>query len=180
MINDILSSLGIKAVNEGVSTGTEWIKSKGEKIDSYSPVDGKLIASVTATDKDAYETMLACYNAIIHEQPLPRFTWTLEKDGSIKVHSKDTPTEVKLWQATNPDARDFRMEKIGPKYQGSVLTDQGGGTYVGKVDKPSKGWTAFFVELKIPSGCEAPFKFTTQVRVIPDALPYKFVANAHP
>ena len=51
---------------------------------------------------------------------------------------------------------------------------------VGKVDKPSKGWTAFFVELKFPSGCEAPFKFTTQVRVIPDALPYKFVANAHP
>jgi len=129
---------------------------------------------------DAYETMLACYNAIINEQPLPRFTWSLEKDGSIKVHSKDTPTEVKLWQATNPDARDFRMEKIGPKYQGSVLTDHGGGTYVGKVDEPPKGWTAFFVELKFPSGCEAPFKFTTQVRVIPDVLPYKFVANAHP
>jgi PhoPQ-activated pathogenicity-related protein len=129
---------------------------------------------------DAYETMLACYNAVINDQPLPRFTWTLEKDGSIKVQSKDTPTEVKLWQATNPDARDFRMEKIGPKYESSVLTDQGGGTYVGKVSEPAKGWTAFFVELRYPSGCAAPFKFTTQVRVVPDVLPYKFVANAHP
>jgi PhoPQ-activated pathogenicity-related protein len=129
---------------------------------------------------DAFETMLACYNAVIYEQPLPQFTWTLMKDGSIKVHSKDQPAEVKLWQATNPEARDFRMEKIGPQYQGSVLTDQGGGTYIAKVAEPPKGWTAFFVELKYPSGSQVPFKFTTQVKVVPDVLNYKFVAKAHP
>ena len=58
MINDTLQALHIGPENDGVSTGSEWMKSKGEKIDSYSPVDGKLIASVTTADKNAYEAVL--------------------------------------------------------------------------------------------------------------------------
>ncbi len=126
-------------------------------------------------DSDAYLTLQACYNAVLNKLPLPQFSWTLEADGGIKVTSKDPPTEVKLWQATNPNARDFRVETLGRKYQSSVLTDQGGGVYVGKVPEPAKGWTAFFVELTFPSGSPPPFKFTTQVRVLPDVLPSKFV-----
>src|SRR5438093_764362 len=129
---------------------------------------------------DAHETLLACYNAVINKLPLPQFSWTPEKGGSIRVKTKDKPTEVKLWQATNPDARDFRMETLGPKYESTALTDQGGGTYIGKVPGPAKGWTAFFVELTYPSSCPAPFKFTTQVRVMPDVLPYKFVPKGRP
>lgn len=126
---------------------------------------------------DAYQTLQACYNAVLYDRPLPKFSWTLEKDGSIRVTTKEKPTEVKLWQATNPDARDFRLETLGPKYTSTVLTDQGGGVYVGKVPEPAKGWTAFFVELTFPTGNPEPFKFTTQVRVVPDVLPHKFVAK---
>jgi PhoPQ-activated pathogenicity-related protein len=87
---------------------------------------------------------------------------------------------VKLWQATNPNARDFRIETLGPKYESTVLSDQGDGVYVARVGKPEKGWTAFFMELTFPSGCQVPFKFTTQVRVIPDTLPYKFIPAGPP
>ena len=124
---------------------------------------------------DAYLTLQACYNAVLYNVPLPQFSWTLEKDGSIKVTAKDTPAEVKLWQATNPEARDFRVETLGRKYTSTGLADEGGGVYVGKVPEPATGWTAFFVELTFPNGSPAPFKFTTQVRVLPDVLPYKFV-----
>lgn len=55
---DFLKTLKIKTVNNGVSTGLNWIKTKGEKIDSYSPVDGKLIASVISADKAAYDTAI--------------------------------------------------------------------------------------------------------------------------
>jgi PhoPQ-activated pathogenicity-related protein len=129
---------------------------------------------------DAFETLLACYNAILNQAPLPQFSWTIEKDGSLRVTAKTPPTAVKLWQATNPDARDFRMETLGPRYQSADLADTGSGVYVGKVSKPEKGWTAYFVELTFPSGCEAPFKFTTQVCVLPHTLPYKFVAQGRP
>ena len=130
---------------------------------------------------DAYETLLACYSAILNKLPLPQFSWSLEKDGSIRVTTKDAPSVAKLWQATNPEARDFRLETLGAKWQSTTLTDQGGGVYVGKVQNPAKGWTAFFVEFTFPSGSQsAPFKFTTQVRVVPDLLPSKFVPKGRP
>lgn len=129
---------------------------------------------------DAYQTLHACYNAVLNDLPLPQFSWTVEKDGSMRVTAKDAPTEVKLWQATNPDARDFRIETLGPKYQSTALTDQGGGSYVAKVSEPAKGWTAFFIELTFPSGTPSPYKFTTQVRVVPDTLPAKFVPKGRP
>jgi PhoPQ-activated pathogenicity-related protein len=129
---------------------------------------------------DARESLMACYNAVLYQQPLPRFSWKLQDDGSIQTTTQDKPAEVKLWQATNPDARDFRIETLGPKYESTVLSDQGGGVYVARVAKPEKGWTAFFMELTFPSGCQVPFKFTTQVRVIPDTLPYKFTPAGPP
>ncbi len=123
---------------------------------------------------DAYGTVLACYNAILYGEPLPQFTWKLLRDGSILVTAVDKPAEVKLWQATNPEARDFRLETLGPKWESASLAEQGNKTYTAKVPAPAKGWTAFFVELTFPSRTRAPFKFTTPVRVLPDVLPYKF------
>lgn len=55
---DFLSTLKIDSTNKGVSTGTQWINSKGEIIDSFSPVDGKKIGSVTAADKESYEAVI--------------------------------------------------------------------------------------------------------------------------
>ncbi len=129
---------------------------------------------------DASETLLACYNAVINRLALPRFTWGRGKDGSLRVRAQDKPAEVKLWQATNPDARDFRLETFGPQWQSAPLPDQGGGVYVARLPRPAKGWTAFMIELTFPSGCQVPFKFTTQVSVVPDTLPYKFVPKARP
>ena len=130
---------------------------------------------------DAYETLQACYSAVLKHTPLPQFSWTLAKDGSLRVTTKDTPSAVKLWQATNPDARDFRLETLGPKWESTALPDQGGGVYLAKVPAPVKGWTAFFVELTFPNGNDSPsFKFTTQVSVVPDKLPFKFVPQGRP
>jgi PhoPQ-activated pathogenicity-related protein len=129
---------------------------------------------------DAYQTLHACYRAVIQNQALPQFSWALEKDGSIRAMAKDKPAEVKLWQATNPDARDFRLDTFGPKWQSSVLNDQGGGVYVAKVPEPSKGWTAFMVELTFATANPEPFKFTTSVRVLPDVTNHKFVPTGRP
>lgn len=53
---EFLTALKIQSSNPGVSTGNQWIKTKGEKLSSYSPVDGKLIGTVMAADKKAYES----------------------------------------------------------------------------------------------------------------------------
>ncbi|MDB5246727.1 MAG: aldehyde dehydrogenase family protein [Segetibacter sp.] len=55
---NLLQQLNINEHNRGVSTGLKWLETKGETIQSFSPVDGKLIASVTATDKESYEAVI--------------------------------------------------------------------------------------------------------------------------
>ncbi len=55
---DFLKTLSIETTNNGVSTGNRWIKSAGGTIDSLSPVDGKIIGTVTSADKEAYETVV--------------------------------------------------------------------------------------------------------------------------
>ena len=55
---EFLETLGIKAANNGVSTGTQWISSTGSVIESFSPADGKKIGAVTSADKDAYEAVI--------------------------------------------------------------------------------------------------------------------------
>lgn len=56
-MTEALELLGIKAVNEGTSTGSQWF-SGGEVIESYSPVDGQLIAKVKASTEADYEKVM--------------------------------------------------------------------------------------------------------------------------
>ncbi|MGV3773474.1 MAG: PhoPQ-activated pathogenicity-related family protein [Verrucomicrobiales bacterium] len=121
---------------------------------------------------DAYMTLLAFHHAILNKKNLPDYSWSLPKEGVIRVTTKTKPAEVKLWQATNPDARDFRMDVIGKAYKSVSLQAQEDGSYIANVEKPEKGWTAYFVELTYP-GEPAPLKLTTQVAVIPDILPFR-------
>ncbi|HEV3199936.1 MAG TPA: PhoPQ-activated pathogenicity-related family protein [Bryobacteraceae bacterium] len=140
---------------------------QGEKYLRYVPN-----ADHSLRNTDARQSMLAFYQAFLNGTPRPRFTWSFEPSGDIRVTSKDKPTAVKLWQAVNPEHRDFRLETLGPEYQGSDLQESGPGVYVAHVDKPEKGWRAYFVELTYPSGGKYPFKFTTAVRVTPDTEPF--------
>jgi PhoPQ-activated pathogenicity-related protein len=127
-------------------------------------------------NSDAWETLQAFYHSILTGTPLPRFTWTLEKDGAIKVRTIDAPKAVKLWQATNPDARDFRLETLGPKWASKPLTLQDGGC-VARVPEPPRGWTAFMVELTYAGPGGRALKLTTSVRVVPDKTEHEFVPN---
>lgn len=57
-INEILSVFGIDELNNGATSGGKWFRTRGEKIDSYSPVDGKLIASVNSATEVDYEAVI--------------------------------------------------------------------------------------------------------------------------
>jgi hypothetical protein len=53
------------------------------------------------------------------------------------------------------------------------LEGDGEGNYVGKIDGPAKGFTAFFIELKFDIGGKYPLKLSTPVRILPDVLPHE-------
>ena len=121
---------------------------------------------------DASETVQAFYAAVVGGRPRPEFSWTFEKDGSIRVVAKERPESVTFWQATNPEARDFRFDVIGPAYTPTPLAAEGPNTWIAHPHAPPRGWTASFVELTFPTGGRRPLKMTTAVRVLPDTLLY--------
>ncbi|MFI5157184.1 MAG: aldehyde dehydrogenase family protein, partial [Chitinophagales bacterium] len=55
---EFLKPLQIESFNKGTSTGSQWIESSASAIQSISPVDGKLIASVSATDRKGYDAVI--------------------------------------------------------------------------------------------------------------------------
>ncbi|PJB13095.1 MAG: aldehyde dehydrogenase family protein [Flavobacteriales bacterium CG_4_9_14_3_um_filter_40_17] len=57
-IESVLKALQINSKNQGTSTGNIWFET-AETIDSVSPVDGKIIASVTMTNEKNYEKVVA-------------------------------------------------------------------------------------------------------------------------
>ena len=56
-IEEALRQLGVKDINEGTSTGSDWF-SNGEIIESYSPVDGQLIGKVKSTTREDYDKVM--------------------------------------------------------------------------------------------------------------------------
>lgn len=58
MIQNELKILGVKDLNDGTSTGSNWFAS-GEIIESYSPVNGELIGKVKTSTKEDYEKVIA-------------------------------------------------------------------------------------------------------------------------
>jgi PhoPQ-activated pathogenicity-related protein len=123
-------------------------------------------------NSDAAQSLLVFYQSVLKNAPRPKFSWSVKDDGSIEVHTITAPKEVKLWQATNPKARDFRLQTIGRAWTSSELPASSPGKYIAKVPKPDEGWTAFFAELTFDSGGPIPYKFTTEVHVVPDTLPF--------
>jgi len=89
---DFLSQLKITNNNNGVFTGDQWLSSKGEKLESYSPVDGKLIGSVNTVDKESYEVVLQK----AQEAFLRWRLWPAPKRGDIVRQIGDALRENKL------------------------------------------------------------------------------------
>ena len=54
-MHTFLKELGIAGTNNGVSTGQTWLKSKGETLTSYSPVDGTVIGKIVGADRASYD-----------------------------------------------------------------------------------------------------------------------------
>ena len=71
-LNETLTELGINYLNKGACTGKNWLTTKGDVLDSYSPTDGKLIASVQqATWSDYEEVINTAQKAFVKWKAIP-------------------------------------------------------------------------------------------------------------
>jgi aldehyde dehydrogenase (NAD+) len=78
-MQEILKQLGIEAINSGVSTGKNWLKGEGKVYESYSPVDGKLIAAATSASQNEYNQVIEKAQAAFLEWR----SWPAPKRGEV-------------------------------------------------------------------------------------------------
>ena len=94
----ILKELKIQDKNKGVSTGHRWIASKGKAIDSFSPVDGQRIGSVSPCDQAGWEVVMEHASAAAIEWrnwPAPRRGEIVRQIGDeLRLHKAALGTLV--------------------------------------------------------------------------------------
>ena len=66
-MDKILTTFNIQSINNGASTGQDCWNTTGALIDSYSPVDGKLIASVKSANASDYDRVIKAAQAAFLE-----------------------------------------------------------------------------------------------------------------
>ena len=146
-----------------------WNDLIGEKHVRYVPNSDH-----SMDDTDVLDSVDAWYHAIVHNVKMPRYSWDVDDDGLITVFSLDKPSQVLLWQAHNPESRNFTQAILGKAYKSSPLSEIEAGVYQIKLDAPEQGYTAYYVEMHYPSGISEPFKFSTGVKVVPDVTDYEW------
>jgi PhoPQ-activated pathogenicity-related protein len=149
-----------------------WDDLNGEKHLRYVPNSEHSLGGT-----DAAESLVAFFHSVVADVPRPRLAWTAE-GGRISVEASAEPVAVKLWQAENPEARDFRVDTIGRAWTDSDLEANGDGSWTAEVAEPEQGWRAFFVELTFAGPGPQPLKLTTGVQVVPETLPHVFPESA--
>ncbi|MBN1361247.1 MAG: PhoPQ-activated pathogenicity-related family protein [Sedimentisphaerales bacterium] len=159
------------------STGDQFFLPDAARFYFDDLLDEKHLLYCANTDhsldgSEADKALTAWYVAILTGRDLPQFRWETPEAGRTVVASQTTPQQVTLWTATNPTARDFRLETIGKAWRSAPLEPDGAGGYVANVAVPDKGWTAYFVELQFDLGPPLPCRFSTPVCIIPDTLPF--------
>ncbi len=120
----------------------------------------------------ALDALLAWFRTVIGDAPRPGVDWQLD-DEVLVVTSNPPAQTATLWQATNAEARDFRLESIGPVWTDSALSAAAPGEWRVDLNEPAQGWTGYLVELRFPGVGGPPDQtYTTPVFIVPDELPF--------
>ena len=88
-----LKALGVESMNSGVSTGLKWLKGDGNAVESYSPVDGALIAACSSASREEYEHIIQTAQAAFLEWrmwPAPKRGEVVRQIGEkLRAHKQD-------------------------------------------------------------------------------------------
>lgn len=110
---NFLKELKISEINKGVSTGSKWYGSTGEKIKSVSPVDGKSIATISYCDKRSYDIVVETAAAAFKEWRL----WPAPRRGEVV---RQISNELRKYKTTLGKLVSYEMGKSLQEGMGEV------------------------------------------------------------
>lgn len=117
-------------------------------------------------------TIESFYAAVVEERPLPDILWNLS-DSYLNIQTSVPPKSAFLWQANNPEKKDFRTSPDNPtvsKFNSQPVQFKCKDICRLSIPEPSvkKGWSAYYVELNYGNSPYRDLTFTTRVFISPD------------
>ncbi len=138
-----------------------------------------LVSQVPNTDHgfsdglfEALGIVTSWYQTVVAGTPRPRLSWRTTPEGGLIVRPIGRVLSASLWQATNSEARDFRLESLGPAWTQSALAREVDGSYRVKVAPPSAGFTGYLAQFEFPGPDGGVQTYSTPVMVTPDTFPF--------
>ncbi|MBV6815805.1 PhoPQ-activated pathogenicity-related family protein [Xanthomonas campestris pv. passiflorae] len=109
------------------------------------------------------DTLAPFITRLQQQRPLPQVSDVLRMGEApqIRFRSSERPTQLQLWSAHNPQARDFRYA-CGIRYSATPIALAGRGMVPVPVQIPDDGWSAYFIEATYADG----FVATSQTYVL--------------
>ena len=167
------------------STQFYWDDLTGEKYLRYVPNSDHSLEHT-----DAVESIAAFHWLIQNAQTIPSFDWTWTDASTVEIKQiHGQVSEISMWSAHNPVARDFRLlrkkdsiEVQGPTWHQEVVYTRKDeenlfDSLLLTFDSDESGWHANLVEVEFDVGFQYPLKLTTTVSISPTSLP--FVEKEH-
>ena len=122
---------------------------------------------------DADRSLAGFYYSILNNIERPEILWDHDGNTIYAEATRGQLSAVRLWQAVNRSARDFRLETIGPVWESRILAPGPNKRYSAKLAKPASGWKAYFIEMEFMLPEKMMIKLTTEVLIVPENLPYE-------
>ena len=121
------------------------------------------------------DTLESFYGAFLSKRKMPEVHWQREGDQLI-VNTSEMPKNARLWQASNPSRRDFRVTPDNPDVTPftpiPVKLDCQKQCLINLTMEPAKkGWNAYFLEITFANGTYPDLVLTTRVFIAPETYP---------
>ncbi len=130
---------------------------------------------------DVNDTIAAWHAAIAHDFRWPDIVFLADDNGGLVLKGAPPAAVVKLWEATNPSARDFRVSSVGDDaFQARDIVSDGQGLFKAQVNEPPVGFTAYFLEVQFQLDTGGVLKLTSEMYVTPGKLPFAWTQAEEP
>ena len=120
-------------------------------------------------------TLLSFYGAHLDGRVLPGLNWQVN-ENVINITVDKKPESAQLWQASNPDARDFRVTADNPGVKPFVSEQVWFNCHnicelKIEMTSPQSGWNAYFLQLNYENNNYPDLVLTTPVIIYPNSYP---------
>jgi PhoPQ-activated pathogenicity-related protein len=120
------------------------------------------------------ENLVSFYRYTITGTEIPHFNWHIENDTIYAEVDPDSNYRISLWEAVNPDGRDFKRYVVGDDaWLMEPVEITMDGYYAIPITGPESGYKGALLEVVFNPDSELPLTLTSGTLVTPDTYPFK-------